>query len=135
MKVVFDTNIFISFLLTSSPTISKIFAAWDYQFSLCYCGELLAEVRRALAYPKLQRYLVATDKKILLEKIQVTGLLIEVNSQRQVCRDPADDLLINLALEARANYLVTGDQDLLDLNEVEGVKILTPKKFVSLLTN
>jgi predicted nucleic acid-binding protein len=50
-------------------------------------------------------------------------------SVQSICRDPDDDLILACALEARADYLVTGDADLLDVKIFKGIQIVTPRNF------
>ena len=48
---------------------------------------------------------------------------------KSVCRDPEDDAILACALEARVDYLVTGDEDLLELKVFKGIRIVTPRDF------
>jgi predicted nucleic acid-binding protein len=54
----------------------------------------------------------------------VYGQFVEVKSKVNTCRDPKDNFLLSLARDSHANYLITGDQDLLDLKIFEGTKII-----------
>jgi uncharacterized protein len=62
------------------------------------------------------------------------GELVKIVRKVQICRDKNDDFLINLALSGKANYLVSGDADLLVIGQVEGIQILPWREFIAEIT-
>jgi len=90
-------------------------------------GELIAELTRVLSYPRIEkvltkRGLTAAD---LVEQIGlVSDLIVAPALPKPVCRDPDDDAILACALAVRADLIVSGDQDLLVLQEFEGIPIL-----------
>jgi uncharacterized protein len=72
-----------------------------------------------------------TRTRYLFELIWLKTQLVHVTTQTRICRDPNDDFLINLALDAQANYIITGDADLLTLNPIGSLEILTLSAFIS----
>ena len=60
-----------------------------------------------------------------MEFFDCYGIFVEVNSNVKICRDPKDDFLLSLALDSKAEYLITGDKDLLELEKVGTTKIIT----------
>ena len=96
---------------------------------ILYSDQLFAELKDVVSRPKFQKYL--TD-------IQITSFLqflfhrldkIEVYSQINICRDPNDDFILSLCKDGKADYLITGDADLLILSLFENTQILTLSSF------
>ena len=97
----------------------------------------LAELRAALEYPRLQRYLKMSKQDteefvILLEQI-AEPVRIADHPAPGICRDPDDEPYLQTALAGRADYIVSGDGDLLDLKVVEHIPIVTPADFERIL--
>lgn len=80
--------------------------------------------------PKLKKYFSANAVEEMLLNIEAYIELIEVKSSVKVCRDVKDNFLLALAKDGKANYLLTGDKDLLDLSKYGKTKILTISKFI-----
>jgi putative PIN family toxin of toxin-antitoxin system len=134
VRAVLDPNVIISALISSKGAPAAALSAWqDGAFELVVSPMLLAELRRALAYPKLQRQIDPTDADVLLDWIAASAVRVEDpagHSLKVHSRDPGDDYLLALAAEANA-LLVSGDGDLLDLGQE--LPIHTPRSFVALL--
>lgn len=141
MRVLADTNVLISFLLSPGEggAIRSIFRAFlNNQFTLLLPEKLLNELIASVQNkPRLA-------KRISAEQLsRFTALLVE-SAERiaeieypipAVVRDPNDDYVLAYALVGAADYLVTGDRDLLVLNDrIVGLTILTPAQFAALLT-
>ena len=139
MRVLLDANLFISFLLNpdrDSASNEVVRRAVLGEFTLLVPEELLGEISsRARAKPYLMEH-IAPDE--IDEMVEVLSSVAEFIPRIEgtipaVVRDPKDDYLLAYAAVAHADYLVTGDRDLLVLEKVAGVRILTPKEFVSVL--
>lgn len=89
-----------------------------------FSEETLNEFIAVSKRPKFQNYF--TEEKImeLFRLFEKYGELVKIVRNVQICRDTNDDFLINLALSGKANYLVSGDSDLLEIGKVEGIKIM-----------
>lgn len=139
MRALFDTNIFISYLLspTAEGTIATIVeAAVDQAFTLILPGELVERFPTRVASKKyLAQRIKTEDANQLLELlVEVSEIIAPVGRPiPKVCRHVKDDYLLAYALVGRADYLVTGDDDLLVLGEVEGTKVVTPIGFLQVL--
>lgn len=135
IKVVLDTNIFISFLLTGRGPIAKIYSLWqDNAVQLYYSDKTLAELTRSLDYPKFQKLISLKSKRDLIYRLQVSGVYQEVVINEVFCRDNNDDCLINLAIACEADYIVTGDKDLLELKQSFAFAIINPSCFIDIVT-
>ena len=94
------------------------------------------EVLRALAYPKVRKYIrPGLDAELWFEdNVALSHLVGEERVIKGVSIDPDDDKYIAAAIEGRAGFVVAGDSDLLDLEEYEGIRIVSPRVFLELLT-
>lgn len=130
IRVVIDTNLWISFLIGKRlGSLQQLLVEGVIQPVLC--DRLLAEILLVTQRPKLQKYFAAERVAELIDFLKLIGLLIEIKSSVAVCRDEKDDFLLALAKDGRANYLVTGDEDLLALERFEGILIVSYQDFLS----
>ncbi len=90
----------------------------------------LSEFVEVANRPKFRKYFTIKDIEYLLKFIDEYGILVNVKSDMDICRDKKDNFLLNLAVDSDAEYLVTGDQDLLILNKIQNTQILTLKDFL-----
>jgi uncharacterized protein len=133
MRVVPDPNVIISGLLTPAGTPGHVLAAWqDGRFDLLFAPRLVADVERALAYPKLRKRLDAHDADMALVWLSRDARWIDdpVHAEPIHSDDPDDDYLIALAASARA-ALVSGDRHLLRL--ADRIPVYTPAAFLASL--
>ncbi len=131
MIAVFDTNVLIAAIITEGICSKLLHRARAGEFSLISCPFIMKELRRILS-KKLR--LSNEDIDMAKEPIhEAVRQVIEQNLQiTNVCRDAADDNIIACAVSAKADYLVTGDADLLVIRSYEGIKIVTPRDFEAL---
>jgi len=127
-RIILDTNLWISFL------ISKDFSKLDeIIFSkksiLIFSQELLEEFLEVAKRPKFRRYFAQTDIEELLETIDEYGEFIVVKSKIEICRDAKDNFLLSLAVDGKADFLLTGDQDLLMIEKIGKTNIKTISSF------
>jgi putative PIN family toxin of toxin-antitoxin system len=136
MRVLIDTNVFISYLLSShsAGVIQEIFSAWaEGRFTLLVPEALLNEILVTVAAkPRLVKRIPLDKLKVFLTTIQELSEEVPLIDSPipAVTRDPKDDYLLAYALVGRADYLVTGDEDLLTLQrQIQEMEILTPRQF------
>ncbi len=130
-RAVLDPNVLISALLSPSGSPAALVARWlAGEFELVVSEQLLAELRRALAYPKLRSRITDEEATAFVDLLGRTATKVEdpATSARR-SRDPGDDYLLALA-DASAAILVTGDQDLIALADVP---VLSPAAFLESL--
>lgn len=121
-RIIIDTNLWISFLLT------KDFKKLDERIikgkvRILFSLELIEEFLNVVERPKLKRYFNLKDVEQLVELFDIYGEIIEVQSKVNRCRDIKDNFILALAKDSKADFLITGDQDLLVLKEFEGTQI------------
>lgn len=122
-RIVVDTNLWISFL------ISRDFKRLDERIrkgkvKLVFSVELIDEFLTVADRPKFRKYFGKTDVEQLIELFDFYGEIIRVNSKVDICRDHKDNFLLSLVKDSKADYLITGDNDLLELKVFEGKRIL-----------
>jgi putative PIN family toxin of toxin-antitoxin system len=129
LKIIIDTNLWISFLITKSYNrIDDLII--DKKIRIIFSEELLSEFIKVIQRPELAKYFTKNDLEELLELFDFYGDFIEVKSRIKQCRDPKDNFLLSLAIDSKADYLLTGDNDLLEIKEIGKTKILTVTEFL-----
>lgn len=103
------------------------------KLKLIFSKELIQEFITVSSRQKFARYFTDEDIENLLIVLNNYGTVINVTSNIKLCRDSKDDFLLNLAIDSKANYLVTGDKDLLEIGKIKRTKILTIKELQDLL--
>ena len=137
LKVVLDTNVYVSGTILSRGTPFEVLEAWRRQAYILVTSEaIIAEIERVLRYPRIRdRYAIAgQDIARLVESLGADALIVPGDYQvAGVCADPDDDKFLACAVEAQANCIVTGDPDLLALSQYRGIAILKPHEFLERL--
>jgi uncharacterized protein len=135
LKVVLDTNIFISALLTSGGSAEHLYFYWqEGRFDLFTSRAQLSELRRVSRYPKLKERLRPSQVGALINLLKDDATLVIPKRIPNDSPDPDDNLILAIALESRADYLVSLNMiDVVRLKKVQGVKIIHPKKFLGQL--
>jgi len=123
-KVILDTNLWISFLITGDFSFLDRYLETG-KIKLIFSEELFSEFITVTNRPKFRKYFAGSDIDHLIRLIDKFGILVQVTTEIQQCRDIKDNFLLSLAIDSNADYLVTGDKDLLDLEQINETKILT----------
>ncbi len=92
-------------------------------------NEFLSVVKR----PKFRKFFEPEDIENLLEVIEDYAEFVDVKTSVSICRDMKDNFLLSLAIDSMADYLITGDKDLLELVNIDNTKILTMSQFLALI--
>jgi len=133
VRAVLDSNVIISALLAPRGTPAKVLRAWlDGAFELVASDALLAELQRAMAYPKLRRRIEAAEAQELIELLRREARMTNNPDDPPSTRspDPDDDSLIALGAVAQA-AIVSGDGHLLGL--ARELPVYSPAEFLVLL--
>ncbi|MDD3787089.1 MAG: putative toxin-antitoxin system toxin component, PIN family [Petrimonas sp.] len=129
-RVIIDTNIWISFLISNQfEILDKLFV--NNNFILLFSAELIDELGATIQKPKLRKYF--REEQALEDILSVFDAYIDfvdVKSRINVCRDFNDNFLLSLAKDGKADFLLTGDKDLLELNPFEKTQIITIAEFI-----
>jgi putative PIN family toxin of toxin-antitoxin system len=129
IKVIIDTNLWISFLIGKQlGGLKELLIAQKIQ--PIFSQQLLDEINLVTQRPKLHKYFPLDKVQELINFLKIIGLLVEIKSEVSICRDSKDNYLLALAQDSGADYLVTGDQDLLSLNSFATTEIVTYQEFL-----
>lgn len=134
LKVVIDTNVFISGLLTEGGMPSIVIKAWKrtQKYQLFVTEDIIQEILRVMRRLDVEAEIITDwDKAIRKNAIQVDP----AEKITVIKEDPQDNKFLECAIEVHADYIVTGDKHLKKLNEFEGVKIVNAKEFLYILKN
>jgi putative PIN family toxin of toxin-antitoxin system len=136
MRVVLDTNVVISATLIRGGNEDRILRAWQRgAFELVLSPQILDEMGRALSYEKLQKFQWMKEREIitLLQMLAQESVLVSGRVPVKASRDPEDDKFLAAAIEGQAQYVVSGDRDLLDVKVYRGIRIVRPAVFLRIL--
>jgi putative PIN family toxin of toxin-antitoxin system len=128
-RIIIDTNLWSSFL------IAKDFSKLDEiifrkQVIIVFSKELLEEFLEVAKRPKFRRFFTQTDIEDILETIDEYAEFVTIQTKIGVCRDLKDNFLLSLSLDGNADFLLTGDNDLLDLRTFNKTEIITISDFL-----
>ncbi len=130
LRVVIDTNLWISFLLTNNfKDIDSLIS--NDEITLLFSQELIDEFIDVAMRPKFKKYFSLPDLEKLLTKLNNKAEFVEVSSIIDLCRDEKDNFLLALSIDGKATHLITGDKDLLILSKIDKTVILTISEFFS----
>lgn len=131
-RFVFDANVLISALLFSDSVPGQALARALRSGTLLVSSDFVRELANVLGRDKFDRYIVRDERDRFLEAIVRESELVDATERVNVCRDPKDDRVLELAVNGDAAVIVTGDRDLLVLGPFRGVPIVTPAGFLEL---
>ncbi|MCE6988037.1 putative toxin-antitoxin system toxin component, PIN family [Dyadobacter sp. CY323] len=97
---------------------------------MIFSNELLEEFLCVVKRPKFRRYFAQSDVEGVLETIDEFAEFIVVRTRSDICRDSKDNFLLSLAIDSNADFLLTGDKDLLELEQFQQTKIKTITDFL-----
>ncbi|MDO8928463.1 MAG: putative toxin-antitoxin system toxin component, PIN family [Bacteroidota bacterium] len=129
-KIIIDTNLWVSFLLTKQFSFLDDLLE-NHKIELIFSQELMSEFLGVVNRPKLRKYFSDENLEMILDIIDQHADFVKVTSTTNVCRDEKDNFLLSLAKDGFANYLITGDQDLLVIKQFERTEIITIAEFKS----
>ena len=132
LRVVLDTNVYISAFLYPARPISKILeGAFTYRYNLIVSPPIIKEIGETLREDFLwkEKEIIKTLKAI----VKIAKIIAPKNLLSIVANDPDDNRILECAAEGKANLIVSGDHHLLKLNVYEGITIMRPTDFLRTL--
>ena len=137
IRAVLDTNQYVSMAIKAGGTADRLLTEWrEERFVLLLSPPILDEISRVLRSPRLRRLIRLTTAELnsliesLLFDAELTPGRLAVDV---VTRDPSDNMFLTCAVEGRADYIVSGDQDLLTVQSYQGIPIVTAAEFLRIL--
>jgi putative PIN family toxin of toxin-antitoxin system len=129
IRAVLDTNVVLSGLLWHGTPHALLERVREGTLTFISSPALLAELAEVIARPQFETILARSNtsrERSLIEMRELTEAIAPPPLAEPVCRDPDDDAVLALAIAARADLIVSGDRDLLDLKNFQGIAIVTP---------
>jgi putative PIN family toxin of toxin-antitoxin system len=138
LRVVLDTNVFVSSLLSTEGPPAQLLNAWrEGRYMLFTSAQIIAEIVEVLESPRIsKKYLIQQkDVENLVDLLKTDAVLVpgQAAVKGSVPRDPRDEMFLACAIDANADCIVSGDRHLLDLQSYRDIPILTVKEFAEKL--
>ncbi|MBU6159434.1 MAG: putative toxin-antitoxin system toxin component, PIN family [Bacteroidetes bacterium] len=134
IKVIFDTNVWISFLI--GKRLSKIKNHLSNgHITIITTDQLLDEIRLVTDREKLKKYFPTESVNELVDLLENIAINVEIKPVHIISKDPKDNFLFDLIEFSEADYLVTGDKEILLHNPFKTAQILTPVEFEKQIKN
>lgn len=134
MRLVLDSNVLLSALLSTNSPPAKIITLWrNRKFSLLTTDAQIYELARVTRYPKIRARLAAAVSGRLINQLRDLAILVENLPKVSRSPDPDDNYLLALAEAGQAQFLVTGDKLLLALKRHKSTRIVTPASLLDLM--
>jgi len=131
MRVVIDSNVFVSILIRPTKAFSSFVDYIDQHGTVLYSTETLAELVDVLRRRKFAAYTTPEEVTEFVGWIVAVGELVTVSEPVTGSRDPKDNKFLAVAAAGNADYLVSGDKDLLVLGQIGSIPIVSPRGFLA----
>jgi len=125
VRYVFDTNVIISALLFENSKPAQVLRYALENGEVLLSLDLLEELNEVLGRERFNQYVTSEEREEFLEALVERAVLVEITANVQECRDPKDDKVLELALNGEAQYIISGDRDLLVLHPFRDVLVIT----------
>jgi len=138
LKVVLDTNVFVSSLLVRQGPPAKVLEAWrGRQYLLAISPAIIAEIEATLRYPRIRHKYAITDDDVsgVRDLLEQHALLVpgDLDVSGAIPDDPGDEKVLACAAEAGADLIVSGDHHLLTLGDYRGIPVISVREFLKRL--
>jgi uncharacterized protein len=134
MRVVLDTNVLLTALISPSSTSAQILTVWrDRKIAVVTAAEQIEEIARVTRYPKIRARLLPALAGRLVNRLRDVAIVVENLPTLDLSPDPDDNYLLALAEVGQAQLLVTGDKPLLRLKRYKSTLIVTPAVLIELV--
>ena len=129
-RVVVDTNVLVSRLLLPQSLPAQALRRAELEACLLISEATMYELADALSPSKFERYVSLEDRKAFLQRLVQIAEFVPIIQLVRECRDPKDDKFLEVALNGRADVILTGDADLLAMHPWRGIAIVSPGEFL-----
>jgi len=134
MRIVIDTNILLSALMSPASVSAEVLALWRARrFELLTAQEQFDEIARVTRYPKIRARLATAVAGRFVNRLRDTAVFVTKLPKVDLCPDPDDNYLLAIAEGGKAHMLITGDHALLALRRHKSTHIVTIREFLVLL--
>jgi putative PIN family toxin of toxin-antitoxin system len=130
-RFVLDNNIFVSALLVKNSAPFWVIKKVEEMGVILYSEATLLELNQVLNRKKFIKYFTVEEKQEFIVKLIESAELVVITKSIDVCRDPKDNKFLELAVSGDADFIISGDQDLLVLNPFRNIEIITANDFLN----
>ena len=131
LRTVVDTNVMISRLLRPPSVPGQAMRRAVDEGTLLVSEATMSELADVLARPKFDPYVSIEERQQFLLLLGRIVEMVPILHRIRACRDPRDDKFLEVAVNGEADFLISGDRDLVDLHPFRGIPIVTPAEFVA----
>ncbi|MGK7898138.1 MAG: putative toxin-antitoxin system toxin component, PIN family [Xenococcus sp. (in: cyanobacteria)] len=129
-RLVIDTNVIVSSLLFAQSTPRQAVNKALDTGKILISQEIIEELTKVLSRKKLNRYLLEEERMRFLADFLKDTEMVKITQNFDICRDKKDNKFIDLAVCGKAQYIITGDEDLLILNPFQNISIINAREFL-----
>ena len=135
MRIVLDTNVFVSALLSRHGPPANLFNRWnDDEYELVTSPEQIVELQRVLEYPRIAKYIASEQAATLLTLLEEAILVAVELPEIDLSPDPDDNVILATAIAGKAQLVVSGDKKhMLSIGDVQGIPIVAPAEAIKRL--
>lgn len=134
LKVIIDTNIWISFLIGKKLSSLRSLIS-DKNFQIVISEEIIDEIENVTSRPKLKKHFPQDKVHDFINLLRLISINHSIKFIESISRDPKDDFLLALSKETMADYLITGDNDLLTIQKFGKTRIVAANEFEKIITS
>jgi len=134
-RIVIDTNVVISALIFAGSRSMNAFTLAKLRGTILISNDVLSELSNVLSRSKFDRYITSEIREDFLASLMLEAEIVPITEKITACRDPKDNKFLELAISGHADYLLTGDQDLLVLHPFRNLQIITVSNFLNYFDN
>ena len=136
MRIVLDTNIYVSNLISAKGNPARIVQWWvEGEFDVLVSQPIIDEILRVTGYKRIQKKYAAVKENRLEYAVLISEQALSIEPKEEldvIASDESDNRCVECAVAGGAHYIITGDEHLLELGEYEGITVLTPAALVAL---
>jgi putative PIN family toxin of toxin-antitoxin system len=132
LKFVIDTNTLVSSILIASSVPDRAVKLIRHSGIILISVATIEELQKVMNRPKFDKYVDREIRSEFIAQLTQQSELVDINEPVIACRDSKDDKFLELAVNGKADYLISGDRDLLVLHPFRGIPIITPAVFLEL---
>ena len=130
-RFVLDNNILVSALLVKNSAPFWVIKKVEKMGVILYSEATLLELNQVLNRKKFVKYFTVEEKQEFIVKLIESAELVAITESIDVCRDPKDNKFLELAVSGEADFIISGDRDLLVLNPFRNIEIITANDFLT----
>ncbi len=130
-RFVIDTNVLVSSILIEKSPADQAFKKIRSLGNLLFSESTLQELQEILQRPKFNKYVSSQIRSQFIMQLKLEAETILIVEKINLCRDPKDNKFLEVAVNGNADFIITGDKDLLVLNSFQNIEIITVNEFLS----